>query len=44
MESGMVFLPVDRQERMLCEGILEKVAKNTDSPFWDGATHRSMAK
>jgi glutamate synthase (NADPH) large chain len=24
---GMVFLPVDRQERMLCEGILEKVAK-----------------
>ena len=24
---GMVFLPVDRQERMLCEGILEKIAK-----------------
>src|SRR3984957_16569760 len=25
---GMVFLPVDRQERMLCEGVLEKVAKS----------------
>jgi glutamate synthase (NADPH) large chain len=24
---GMVFLPVDRQERMLCEGIFEKVAR-----------------
>ena len=24
---GMVFLPVDRQERILCEGILEKAAK-----------------
>ncbi len=24
---GMVFLPVDRQERLLCEGILEKAAK-----------------
>ncbi len=24
---GMVFLPVDPQERMLCEGILEKVAR-----------------
>ena len=24
---GMVFLPVDRQERMLCEGILEKIAR-----------------
>ena len=23
---GMVFLPVDRQERMLCEGVLERVA------------------
>ncbi|MGA9883957.1 MAG: glutamate synthase large subunit [Candidatus Acidiferrales bacterium] len=24
---GMVFLPVDRQERLLCEGIIEKAAK-----------------
>jgi glutamate synthase (NADPH) large chain len=24
---GMVFLPVDRQERIICEGILEKAAK-----------------
>ncbi len=24
---GMVFLPVDRQERMLCEGMLEKIAR-----------------
>ncbi len=24
---GMVFLPVDRQERILCEGILEKIAR-----------------
>ncbi|MGH9717892.1 MAG: glutamate synthase large subunit [Candidatus Acidiferrales bacterium] len=25
---GMVFLPVDRQERLLCEGILEKAARD----------------
>ena len=41
---GMVFLPVDRQERMLCEGILEKIAGNMASRFWDGATLRSMVR
>ncbi len=40
---GMVFLPVDRQERMLCEGILEKVAKRHGFSVLGGATLPSTA-
>ena len=40
---AMCFLPVERQQRLVCEGLVEKISAKKASRCWDGATLRWKA-